>query len=382
MGTYTMAAIPTQSFLSIVQTIAAGVQGRATQILDFSVGSVLRAIAEGFASICLWLQTNILQVALLTRAATSNGPDLDSWMNDWNFVRLSGTFATGAVTFSRNTASSSAPFIPIGATVSSADGSQTFTVITNTASQFYTATPVAGYTMPANIASITIPVQCSAVGSQGNVQAGTISQITTPLTGIDTVINTSALVNGQPAETDPQFRSRFISFIASLSKATDAAIAFAVTSLAPNIQATVTDNQNPDGTTNNGFVTVTVDDGSGTPSSNLLTSAASAVQLTRAAGVMANVFPPIIINVTIAVVIVSAVGYQHQTVVGTVGTAVQNYVNTLGLGNSLYYNKLSQIIFESSPGVTNITTLAINGTTLDVTATNRNTIKIGTLTVA
>ena len=36
----------------------------------------------------LWMQWLILQVLQCTRAATSNGPDLDSWMADMTLTRL------------------------------------------------------------------------------------------------------------------------------------------------------------------------------------------------------------------------------------------------------------------------------------------------------
>jgi hypothetical protein len=45
------------------------------------------------------------------------------------------------------------------------------------------------------------------------------------------VANTAAFDNGEAAETDPAFRTRCVAYLASLYKATKAAIGYAVTSL-------------------------------------------------------------------------------------------------------------------------------------------------------
>jgi uncharacterized phage protein gp47/JayE len=376
-----MASIPTKSFASITQTIAAGIQGRARAILDFTVGSSLRAISEGVSGILLWLQAIALQVLALTRASTSTGVDLDSWMADWNFVRIGGTAATGLVTFSRLSVGSSAPFIPLGATVQSADGTQAYTIVADLTNTYYTGTPVAGYTMPANVASITVPVQAILVGAAGNIVSGALNQIATPLVGIDTVVNAATFTNGSDAEKDQAFRSRFIGYIAALQKGTVAAILYSITSIQNGLQATVLENVNSDGSTNNGFVTVTVDDGSGAPPSSVINSAALAVGAVRASGVLYGVFAPVVLTANIAISITTGSGYDHGTVVSVVGSAVTSFVNALPLGTSLYFNKLSQIIFEASPGVVNIPTLTVNNDRADVPATMRNVVKLGTLTV-
>ena len=70
--------------------MAAAVQAAATQLLDLTVGSTLRAVLEANASVCLWMQWLILQVLRTTRAATSTGADLDSWMADLSLTPLLG----------------------------------------------------------------------------------------------------------------------------------------------------------------------------------------------------------------------------------------------------------------------------------------------------
>ena len=116
-----------RTFDTMVQSMAAAVQASAAQLLDLTVGSTLRAVLEANASIGLWMQWLILLVLRTTRAATSSGDDLDSWMADLTLTRLPAVGATGMVTFSRFTATVPA-LVPTGAMVRTADGTQTFAV--------------------------------------------------------------------------------------------------------------------------------------------------------------------------------------------------------------------------------------------------------------
>lgn len=90
-----------QTFATLVGNAAAAVQGGARALVDLTVGSTLRALLEANASVALWMQWLILQVLQATRAATSAGADLDSWMADFTVVRLPATAARGQVSFSR-----------------------------------------------------------------------------------------------------------------------------------------------------------------------------------------------------------------------------------------------------------------------------------------
>ena len=89
-----------RTFNALVQSMAAAVEASATQLLDLTAGSTLRAVLEANASIGLWMQWLILQVLRTTRAATSDGADLDSWMADLTLTRLPAVAATGTVTLS------------------------------------------------------------------------------------------------------------------------------------------------------------------------------------------------------------------------------------------------------------------------------------------
>src|SRR5580693_2208235 len=92
-----------KAFSQLVEDMGAALQSSASSLIDVSIGSVVRAIFEANASVVLWLQWLIVQVLQSTRAGTSNGADLDSWMLDFGLTRLPDAPSTGIVTFSRFT---------------------------------------------------------------------------------------------------------------------------------------------------------------------------------------------------------------------------------------------------------------------------------------
>ncbi|MEF9481383.1 hypothetical protein [Ralstonia sp. 1B3] len=96
-------SIQTQDWVTLVRNQVAAIQGYAKVLVDLTVGSVLRAVVEANAAVTVWLQGLILQVLAITRAATSSGSDLDTWMADFGLTRLAAVPATGSVTFSRFT---------------------------------------------------------------------------------------------------------------------------------------------------------------------------------------------------------------------------------------------------------------------------------------
>jgi hypothetical protein len=165
-----MASITTKSAAQFVQSWAAAAQAAAGQVLDFSVGSVNRAIAEGGTTIGLWLQRLALRVAALSRFATSFNSDADSWGAQFGYTRLVAKAATGSVTFTRaNT--SAAGSVAIGNRLQSADGTQNFTITTDTANPAYSASLAYGPSRRlcrrrSGSRTLTVPVQAAIAGTR------------------------------------------------------------------------------------------------------------------------------------------------------------------------------------------------------------------------
>lgn len=374
-----MANLSTRDFTSLIRGMVTAVQGGSTQLINLNVGSVLLAILEAVAGVTLWLQGLAVYILTLTRAATSSGPDLDSWMADYGLTRLAATAATGQVTFARFTDTTQA-VVPFNAPVASSDGTQSFFVTIDTTNSAYNAT-LGGYVLPISTSSINVPVMAVNAGTQGNVLANSITSIGQGISGVDTVTNASAFTNGIDAESDAAFRIRFVLYLLSLSKATKTAIGSAIDNVQQGLTYTLTENYTYGGTYDPGFFYIVADDGTGFPSSDLLSSIGNAIDAVRAVGVQFAVFAPIVVTATPTLVITSAAGLTHATVVGLVGTAVRNFINSLPLGVSLPYTQIAAIAY-GVPGVINVTGVLLNSATADITADAKTVIKSGTPVVS
>lgn len=371
--------LSTRTFSDLVRDQAAAVQGRAAGLVDFSVGSILRAFAEAVAMVALWLQGLIIALLATTRASTSKGADLDTWMADYGVARVGAIKADGDVTFSRFTATLEATISP-GATVETADGSQSFVVLADAANAAWNATRGL-YVLAPGITSLTVPVEAVIAGAAGNVAANTINTITGTMVGIDTVVNAATFFSGSDAETDVQFRVRFQLFIASLSKGVKSAIAYAIASLEQNLTFLLVEYENYDGTTNRGHFYVVVDDGTGTPTADTLTRVANAIDAVRPMGITFGVYPPVVVNVDVSLVINLKAGADANAVKAIVEAAVEAYVDGLGMGMSVRLTRLAQVAYDASVEVANVTAMRLNGQAVDVAIDARQVARVYNLTV-
>ena len=374
-----MAELDLRTHSSLVGLMASAIQGRAKALIDFSIGSLLRATSEADAGMALWLQGLALRILARARASTSSGADLDSWVQDFGVYRLGAQQSDGTVTFSRYTPGAQA-VIPLGATIQTADGSEDFIVVLDSSHASYNA-GLQGYVLPVNVASISVPVRAQRGGLSGNVLAGTVTVITSQILYVDEVTNAEDFAGGGDEETDDQLRQRFIAFIASLSKATRLAVAYAIMSLKRGLTYSIVENYTLDDTWTPGFFFVVVDDGSGYPSSALISDVFAAVDAVRAATVTCSVHAPVVMTAGVSMTLTVKQGYDPNVVKGDVGTAIAAYINALPVGASLQYTKVAQLAYEASAGVDNVTALLVGGSAADLVAEPRNKIIAGVMVV-
>ena len=377
-------AISTKDFTTLLRETVTAVQGYAKPLVDLTIGSVYRAIVEASSSTTVWLQSLILQVLAITRAATSSGTDLDSWVADFGVTRLAATYANGQVTFSRFTPSQQA-VVPIGATVQTGDGSQQYQVVVDAANPAYNAT-LGGYVLAVSVASVTVPVIALVAGVGGNAIAGAVSVIAGAIAGVDTVTNAAGFANGADAESDAALRTRFIAYVRSLSKATKDAVRYAVTSLKQGVTCSLVENENYAGAVQMGYFYVVVDDGTGTPTGTFLATVANAVDAVRPLCSSFGIFAPVLVNAAVVMTVTVGAGYDVAATKILVSDALKSYINSLVRDATtqtmtLPYSRLSQIAYDASPGVTNVTGVTLNGGTADLTASAKQVIKWSAVTV-
>lgn len=364
---------------SAVRQFIAAVQSAANAVVDASEGSITLAFGQAVTGAFLWLQAQVSKVLLLTRAATSKGTDLDSWMADYYFVRLGAVPSTGLVTFARFTATLQA-VVPVGQGISTGPGGIQFIVTQDTTNPAYSSS-LDGYVLPPATASVTVPIAAVSAGQAGNVLAGTITSFVSPIPGVDTVTNGLDLTNGLDAEKDASFYARFRDYIAGLRRGTLGAIRAAVLATRQGLQLYIIENKTPLLATDNGLLTIVVDDGTGTPAGSILTAAALAVDEVRAAGVRFGVIAPTVQNNIITLTVVSLDVSKHAADILTAQAALLAYVNTLPVGATLVWARLYQVAFDSDANIFDITGLLLNAGTADRTATAVTVNKTNSVTV-
>ncbi len=377
-----------QNMASLLSNMAAAAQGAFGTILNFATGTIFAALNEGVASVMLWLQWLLVLLYLKIRAATATGADLDSWMADFGVTREPAVAATGLVTFARFTDTAAAT-VPAGATVLTGDLSQTFAVTANAANAYYVAGSNS-YLIPAGTASAALPVQAAVAGVGGNVLAGAISLSGSALAGIDTVTNAAPFTNGDAAETDPQLRARFVTFVNTRAQATPAAIVAAIIGVQSNLIYSLFENVSSGGTAQPGNFIVVVDDGSGAPSSGLLASISAAIVPVRPICSTWSVVGPAVTAASIAITVTPPSGTLVSSIAGAIQTAVAAYVDSLPVNNAaagtttaatLFLAQISGVVAVTAPAGTTVTAVTINGGSANVVPANMGVVRASSVTV-
>lgn len=367
-------ALPLQDFPTMVKTQAAAVTASCQQLIDTTVGSVLRALLEANASVGLWMQWLIGQVLATTRASTSNGSDLDSWVADFGMERFPAVAASGAVVFSRATPGL-ATTVGAGALVRTGTSTtdQVFSVVADPTNSAWTAT---GYAIGAGAVSITVPVVAVQPGAAGNVVAQSVTTLATAIPGIDAVTNPAPMAGGLDAESDTALRSRFAGFLDSRVRATAEAVGFAIASVRQGLTYTIADRVDPAGETRAGHFTVTVDDGSGAPSATLINAVANAIEQVRPIGSTFSIRPPLVLPTNVQLQITGP-----ATALLNVQNAITTYLNSMPIGMSLTLTRLYQLAYSGDSTVTNASGALINGSGSDYIPPIYGLLRPATITV-
>lgn len=384
-----MATLTTQNFSTLVSNMAAAAQASATSLLNLTTGSVLRAILEANAAAALWLQWLILKVLSMTRLATSSGADVDSFVADYGLTRLPAVASSGQVTLARYS-NTVAAFVPVGATVKTADGTRTFQVVADSLNAYWNGST--GFVIPSGTSGFNCTVQdvttnaagALSVGVAGNVQAGTISLLASSIAGIDTVNNASPFVNGIDAESDAALSARFSVYIQTLSRGTIDAVTYAVTSLGQNVTCHIAENVDTSGAYRPGNFVATVDDGTGAPSGTLLAQASAAISTYRAIGTTWAVRAPSVVTATVSMAITcSPASAKTPQLLLAVQSAVLDYINAIPDETMLPYSRLAMVAYLVDPSIVDVYGVTLNGGTADIAPTVGGAIKAtsGSVTV-
>jgi hypothetical protein len=166
--------------------------------LDTSVGTTTRKIIDAVSESIGEAYVDNHMMTYQYDINSKIGSDLDTFTQLFGISRLAAKRATGTVVFTRPTGDTTSPvFIPINTQVQTS--AQTPVV-------FITVTSA---TIQIGQRSVLVPVQAALGGPQGNVAAGSITSIVSPLVGVTSVTNIEAPTGGEDQETDDALRDRW-----------------------------------------------------------------------------------------------------------------------------------------------------------------------------
>ena len=165
--------------------------------LPTSLPNAFRVASVRLAQRCLWVLDREFRASFLD---TAEGDDLDAWAASEapGFPRKPTTASVVRMTFTRLSGATSGTIYT---------GTRVATVATST-------TPAVEFVALADVPvatgqlTVAVDVECTQTGAVGNVDAGTITRILTPLFGTFTCTNGFKAAGGNPTETDDAYRDR------------------------------------------------------------------------------------------------------------------------------------------------------------------------------
>ncbi len=208
----------------------------------------------------------------------------------FGFEPLEATKATVPLTFQRSAAFSSPLEIPAGFTVGRADGVDYEVVL--------------GGEIPAGESSVTLSALCTVAGAVGNSPANTVIFPRASLPTLISVTNPQAAKGGQDEEPLDDQKARFARYIASVHRATRAALEAAALAVATDAGERATEVRILDAVYKEGllpgYVEVWVDDGFATASLALIDAIQAELERYRAAGAVHATYAvtPVSVDVT------------------------------------------------------------------------------------
>ena len=177
------------------------------EINDFSIGSAIRAMYEA-------VSIELEQFYILTQENIREAIEKGVY-ESFGFKRKEAIRAYGTLQIVFHNPVQTDRVIPRGTRFSS--NSNNYPQIFETLEDFR---------IPKGSIVADVEVHCTVVGTYGNVPANVINVMNSPIVNVKNVINPKAIQTGQDEEPLEEMRSRFRSYIESLSKATIPALEY------------------------------------------------------------------------------------------------------------------------------------------------------------
>ncbi len=188
---------PQQVSAAILATLA-----QTAPQLSLAIGTPERSIVDACAAQIAAAYVSQYLTGGMLDINTLSGLPLDQFVGIFGFGRLQGAAATGVVSVTLSNVSTQVQSLPLNSQFYTTPG-----LAGMTTTLYYSSTQAV--TIPAGSFSVSVPVQCTTVGSSGNVPPDSITSQSAAI-GASSCTNSAAMTGGTDVETDAQLRQRFM----------------------------------------------------------------------------------------------------------------------------------------------------------------------------
>lgn len=319
--------------------------------------AILKAISFFISE--LQLQANI--IALTSRISTAWGRHLELLLEDSNFPKKQNTYAQTIQQFNGSNDRVTDILIPAQTIVRTAND-----YFGNNIKYATTSDIVLLLSEP----SVTGVIQCTQVGTIGNVLSGAINILDETITGISGTINIEDVGNGSNLEKDAQYIDRYGYYLLGLKQGNESAILNAVYAVEGVVYADLKENFPANGT-----FTIFVTTENGIVDTVLKARINQAVKAVKGFTVTPNIISPIVEAVTLTLDLrLSTNIYNSEAVKETIRINLKNYVNVKSK-SVLYKSDIIQEVRKDA-NVLDVQDVLINGVDASLILDELYTIKV------
>jgi uncharacterized phage protein gp47/JayE len=336
-------AFQVKDFISITASMLNWMRATTTKITDYNVGSVARTLVEApAAEIDELYQQMFIGLKEAIPVAT---------YNSFSFDLLPAVSAAGLIRVSI-TPSASPILIQAATTFTGMGLPSTYSSIQDQA-------------IPAGSSYLDISVSADLTGATGNISENQSFTLTPAPSGFVSATNLSAISSGRDVETEDERKIRFSAYIDSISRATNAAIQYGLSTVALTdsegnivervatgitVEPYLTDSTKPIA-----LVECYIHNGVGATSGALVTLATKiingyyddngkAVPGYKASGIPAPVYAAAESAVNVAGVLTALTGYDKPTLVTSAETSIYTYLQGLPIGTEAVFSEIVRLV--------------------------------------
>lgn len=357
-----MATYNPKTYRAILSDMENWVIANQDKITDFNEGSGITSLIEAIAQQIeqLYLRTKIGFIKYL--------PNLPFYA--FGFSKHAGTKASGTVVFSRTTPTADMVTINIGTLVSTDTG-------------LIFATTAQGVILPGATNSGEVPIQAYDIGANFNVPANTITTMTTPVVGVNSVTNPSSTTGGLDEEDDNSFQRRFRDYILGLGRGNVYGLRAAAMSVTGVRSASLIEHFPPLSDIYN--ISLYIDDGAGNAPQELIDAVSSVIYGDgtlsnpgyKPAGVNIRVLAPTKVTIGVQVRVTDTGVVSRTTMEQNIREAITNYINNLQIGEDVIYNELVQVIM----GVVGVYDILLMQPSANISIGSTQIARVGTIDI-